>query len=526
MADRQTILQHLRPFENRQDILVVDQDVSDIITGLLNNHKLHRSEYNKIYKYFVGANNYQTGKNIWDFLKKNVRYKVEPESAQMVKSPAAIVTPTINGRINTSDCKNYSLFTGGILDAINRHGGRINWCYRFASYKLWDKIPQHVFVVINPNTNKEIWVDAVMPTYDNKKQYYYKTDKKVDNMALVALSGVVAGKKERQQKKAAKKESKAQKKATQKEKRKKFFQKLKEKAKKAGKLVLKYNPATVTARNAFLALIKLNVRSLATNLQKLRNKGNSEVQTMWTKLGGNVAALNNAIATGAKKKRLGAIGVAINTLRDRSLQARKDAPTTGGRLTSLSTKKVVRMPIAPTTDTILQPFVPVPVIQTQYPTTGGGYSGGGGGGYSEEDLPSEEFFEESTMDSEVEGVLEQMDDEGNIIGVVISASTAAAIAAAAPIVAMVVKILSKHKDVANPADLAGVVSDVENAGEQEAAAALSDIEKESEGIETERGNKMLQGATQTAAGKKGSFPLMPVVLIGGGLLAFSLLKKK
>ena len=502
MADRQIILQHLRPFENRQHVLIQNQDVSDIITGLLNNHNLHRSEYDKIYQYFVGDNNYQTGKKIWQFLKKNVRYKVEPESAQMVKSPAAIVAATINGRINTSDCKNYSLFTGGILDAINRHGGRIDWCYRFASYKLWDKIPQHVFVVINPNTNKEIWIDAVMPTYDNKKAYYYKTDKKVNNMALVALSGVVSGKK----KKSSQPKKKAEKKATNKEKRKKFFQKLKEKAKKAGKLVIKYNPATVTARNAFLAVVKLNVRSLATNLQKLKNKGNNEVQSMWSKIGGNVSVLNNAIASGAKKKRLGAIGVAIVSKKDRRF------PTRSG---SLVTTKTIRVPVAPTSS-VLQPFVPVPVIQTQYPTTDSSTS------EQFEEQP-EELQTDTLTDTEVDGVLEQMDNEGNIIGVV-DPATASVIAAAAPIVAMVIKILSKHKDVANSNDLAGVVSDVENAGEQEAAAAADDIEKESQGIETERGNKMLQGATQTA--KKGGFPVMPVLLVGGGLLAFSLLKKR
>jgi hypothetical protein len=532
MFDRQTILQHLRPFENRRDILVHDQDVSDIITGILNTHQLYKSEYDKIAPYFVGSNNYQTGKNIWNFLKKNVRYKVEPESAQMLKSPAAIITGTVNGRTNTSDCKNYSLFTGGILDAINRAGGRIDWCYRFASYKVWDKIPQHVFCVINPDTNKEIWVDAVLPTYDNKKGYYYKTDKKVNNMALVALAGTMAGKKERQQKKAAKKQTKAEKKATNKEKRKKFFQKVKAAAKKAGKLVLKYNPATATARNAFLALTRLNVRSLATSLQRLKNKGNNEVQTMWTKLGGNVTALNSAIDAGAKKKRLGAIGVVVKESRFTTATAnpketRFTTPATGGRLTSLATKKIVRMPTAPT-ETILQTFLPtpVPVIQTQYPT-GGGYSGGGGGGaYSDENYQTDEFAEETTTDTDVEGVFEQMDNEGNIVGVVVSASTAAAIAAAAPIVAMVVKILSRHKDVANSTDLTGVVSDVENAGEQEAAAALEDIEKESQGIETERGNKMLQGATQSASAKKGAFPIMPVALIGAGVLAFTLLKKK
>jgi hypothetical protein len=101
-------------------------------------------------------------------------------------------------------------------------------------------------------------------------------------------------------------------------------------------------------------------------------------------------------------------------------------------------------------------------------------------------------------------------------------ATAAAIAAAAPIVAMVVKILAKNK-ISNPKDDAGITEDMTTAADIEGQAAMSDIEKEADGIETPTGTKILKGATEKAAG--GKFPVMPVVLIGGGLLAFTLLKK-
>lgn len=519
MVTREQILKHLPPFENRRDILVNDQDVADIMAGILATHKQYAKQYDRIAPYFIGSNNYETGRNIWTFLKNNVRYKVEPESAQMLKSPAAIITGTINGKTNTSDCKNFSLFTGGILSAINRAGGKINWCYRFASYKLWDKVPQHVFVVINPDTNQEIWVDAVLPTYNNKKQYYYKTDRKPTNMALVALSGTMAGKgkAKRQQKKAEKKAAKGA--TTPKEKRKKFFQKLKEKAKKAGKLILKYNPATAASRNAFLLLVKVNARSLATNLKKLKDKGNTEVQTLWTKIGGNVATLNATIDSGAKKKRLGVI-MGISQLRDRSIKEKADRFTASpnSRVRSLVTIKTVRKPTGGTEAalTALVPTVVAPAVPT---TPSGGYSGGGSyPGYDE--VPTEEQVATDQVD---ESLLENIDDEGNAIGDPVV--TSAAIAAAAPIVAMVIKILSKNK-ASTPGDDKNLADDLTKASDAAGEEALSDVEKEADGIFTPTGDKILEGTKQQPAAGGGKFPIMPAVLIGGGLLAFSLLKKR
>ena len=531
MISREQILQKLPPFYNKRDILVNDQDVSDIITGILTTHAQYANQYDKIAPYFIGSNNYQTGANIWHFLKNNVPYKVEPESSQMLKAPAAIVTGSINGRTNTSDCKNMSLFTGGVLSAINRAGGKINWCYRFASYKLWDKIPQHVFCVINPDTNKEIWIDAVLPTYNNKKQYYYKIDKKQKNMALISLAGtddenIIAGKK-RKQKKAAKKETKATKKAANKQKRQAFFKKLKEKAKKAGKLILKYNPATAASRNAFLLLTKVNTRSLATNLKKLKDRGNTEAQTLWTKIGGNVSALNNAIDSGAKKKRLGMI-CGVNPKEQRFANNPKEARFTapgGARIRRLVTIKTVRKDTGGTEAALTQfvPAVVAPVVQQTTPSGGGGGYSGGGGGYSGyDDEPTDETVATEEIDQDL---LDNIDDDGNIIGVE-PAVTAGAIAAAAPIVALIVKILTKNK-ISTGADDSNLLSDLTKAGEAAGEEALAEIDKEAEGIETPTGDKIIQGTkAQPAAAAAKKLPLMPILLVGGGLLAFTLLKKK
>jgi hypothetical protein len=314
------LLARLKPFANKQHILVNDQQVSDIITGLLNTHNQYKSEYDKIAGGFRGRTDRETGKKIYTFLKNNVNYVIEPDSKQTLKSPAAIL---YTGKSTGSDCKNYSLFTGGILSALNRQGANIKWCYRFASYRMFDKMPHHVFVVINPNTANEIWVDAVLPKFNLKKQYYYKTDKKVNDMALVAVAGIGKPKK-RQEKKAAKKAAAPAKKAARKELLKKKATKLKTNIKKAGKVTLKFAAAPV--RNSFLLLVKLNFKNLAGKLQRGIDKAPDKIKTFWENAGGSYKTLTIAVGQGIKKKAIGVIGMQLGVAETAAAAAVTAAP--------------------------------------------------------------------------------------------------------------------------------------------------------------------------------------------------------
>ena len=165
------LLQLLTPYQNAKHVIKHEQSVGDIMQGLVKCHELHRKEYDKIANYFRGKSTNEIAHKIWSYLKKNVKYVIEPDNAQFLKSPSAILA---TGKTTGSDCKNYSLFAGGILEALNRKGYKIPWTYRFSSYRIFDRTPQHVFVVIYPGTNREIWVDAVLPNFDQHKKYYYK----------------------------------------------------------------------------------------------------------------------------------------------------------------------------------------------------------------------------------------------------------------------------------------------------------------------------------------------------------------
>ena len=109
--------------------------------------------------------------------KNNVKYKIEPDTRQSVKSPSAILSTGIykNGY---NDCKHYSSMIAGILDALTRRGIKINWCYRFSNYKLFNTVPHHVFCVVNCFGN-EICIDPDLNRFNEKKQYINKIDKKI-----------------------------------------------------------------------------------------------------------------------------------------------------------------------------------------------------------------------------------------------------------------------------------------------------------------------------------------------------------
>jgi len=179
------ILAKLSPFNNYKKIVVDDQTTSDIIYGLLQNHDRYKNEYDKISEIFLGSSVKDTARNIFYFLKKNVKYYIEPTKNQTLRSPSAIVAMPIG-----ADCKSYASFILGVFDSLNRKGiYNVPLAYRFASYKENSKNPQHVFAVLYPNTDREIWVDPVLEKFDLKKQPTYYKDKKL-SMALIAMSGV------------------------------------------------------------------------------------------------------------------------------------------------------------------------------------------------------------------------------------------------------------------------------------------------------------------------------------------------
>lgn len=176
----------LNPFQNFKKVLVSDQSTKDIVNGILDTHYQYGKEYNKISKYFLGQNAKETAKNVWEFLKNNVPYYIESGNNQTLRSPSAILSIPVG-----ADCKSFSLFINGVFQSLFDKGYlKVPFAYRFASYKNNSKEPGHVFAVLYPGTDREIWIDPVLDRFDDRSKIptFYK-DKKI-KMSLVQMSGV------------------------------------------------------------------------------------------------------------------------------------------------------------------------------------------------------------------------------------------------------------------------------------------------------------------------------------------------
>jgi hypothetical protein len=292
----QIILGKLTPFENKKIKLVDDQSTGDIIEAILKAHKKYAADYDQFSSLFKGSTTKETARNIWNFLKTHIKYVIENSNMQSVKSPAAILAQGFG------DCKHFSLMAAGILKSLH-----IPYAFRFASYRTFDKTPQHVFVVVNPNTDHEIWIDPVLSKFDYKKPFTYAKDK---TMAVYSISGIGATKAQKQAVKDAKAAKKAAPKGAAKSTAKANLKAAKkaagvtlgQKLAKGAKVVLKVAAAPV--RNAFLLLVDLNFGGLATKIQKGWVKAPTKIQHFWEGAGGKMESLKKAFEKGAKKKRL------------------------------------------------------------------------------------------------------------------------------------------------------------------------------------------------------------------------------
>lgn len=296
------ILGKLTPFANNKYLLSNDQTTDDIIKQIIDTHKKYKSDYDKISNYFWKGSVKKTCKYLFNFLKDNVQYSIEPDTRQSVKSPAAILS-TGKYKHGGNDCKHYSLFQAGILDSLNRKGKKIEWCYRFANYKLFQTTPHHVFIVVTIN-GKEFWCDPVLNYWDQKKMYLNKIDKK---MSLYSISGTNCNPKRMMMVRDSfgqldvigKHKTRAERKAKRSTRR--AGRREGENCK--GRTVAKYAPPLIAGRKAFLLLVRLNFKKFALKLYKsLQDPAKRDkLFITWCKLGGNARMLEGTVNKAVNK---------------------------------------------------------------------------------------------------------------------------------------------------------------------------------------------------------------------------------
>jgi len=109
-----------------------------------------------------GATDYDTLHNVWQFVKRNLRYRADKIGHERVKSPGASYAS------REGDCKSFSIAEGALLRTLG-----IPYKYRFAAYEPGDFT--HVYVVALLD-GQEVVLDSVHSKFDEEVRPYKKKD--------------------------------------------------------------------------------------------------------------------------------------------------------------------------------------------------------------------------------------------------------------------------------------------------------------------------------------------------------------
>ena len=290
----------------------IDGNNSDIISVLESNFSRGVSEAENFAYKFKGKNIEDTGRNIWNFLKNKISYSADGFNQKIVLPNRLMHYASSN---ETSDCKSFALFSNSILAAL---GYKV--CFRYVSFNN-NKTPTHTYSIAEDNNGNKIIVDGVWNKYNEEKKYTHKIDHCMNISTLSGINGVmdltapeIKVKIERWYNRIAN-YPKGSSERTQIIKRINELEQIyksitglegigktkKDKNKGGGgvkKVVLS------PGRNAFLGLLKLNVRGLAKRLSIQLVKNPDKLKAKWIKLGGSFKNLEKAIGIGKDKKPL------------------------------------------------------------------------------------------------------------------------------------------------------------------------------------------------------------------------------
>lgn len=157
----------IRPDRGTEKIRYRNGDTDNIITVIMDMDEVaYKSISPEAVECLRGGNQYETLRNVWRFVKHNVRYKPDARGREKVKSPAALFAA------GSGDCKSFSIAEAAILKVL----GFKNIRYRFASYSPGADVT-HVYTVVKLG-GQDVIMDAVHSRFDDEVAYSWKMDKK------------------------------------------------------------------------------------------------------------------------------------------------------------------------------------------------------------------------------------------------------------------------------------------------------------------------------------------------------------
>jgi len=292
-------------------------------------------------KYFKGETERDTARNIWNYLRKVIKYKQDPKGFQDLRMPRRFHAE------KTGDCKSYSINAIALYKSIYPD---LAAAPKYAAYEPGAKVPTHVYAVVKDRAGKNIIIDGCYNYFDSEKLFtlalplnfdmvirtlsndltlpanfhdtfdrlpresQFEIKDVIANAAKLAalkhmykagkisLHDCISGIEEIEESIGKAKKTKEQKKAARKKRKKKaglFFKKI-------GRGLAFITLAPI--RGAFSAIIAMNVNGLASNMRLVKEDkdqtGWKKLMKFWQNVGGIPKALNKAIELGTKHKAL------------------------------------------------------------------------------------------------------------------------------------------------------------------------------------------------------------------------------
>lgn len=223
-----------------------------------------------------GKNDYETCRNIWQFVYGHIAYRKDRDGYEQIRSPAR----SWHDRKAGVDCDCYTTFISSILTNLGiRHKLRITKYHR--------DYFQHIYPIAEL-PGRQVAIDCVTDKFDYEVPYSEKKDYKMDLQYLNGLDGYSDGYMEGtggmdELGKLFKKKAKSGGSSGGGKKKGGLFKKIGQGIKKAGQgvkkavkkvnlkkvlnVVNKFNPATVALRNGVLASMKLNIGNVGKRLR-------------------------------------------------------------------------------------------------------------------------------------------------------------------------------------------------------------------------------------------------------------------
>jgi hypothetical protein len=332
-------------FDGKTTIVKYNANTNDIIQSLVQAVPIAVKQFeNSILTPYTG-DAITDAKAACMYVRNNVQYKADGFRFQDIQLPGRMFKQT-----KQADCKSFSLAVLANLLSKGYKGG-----FRFAAYR-GGKIPTHVYIYVFDKFGKKFTFDPCIkdlkesPKASNiidmdvrylsgledtkysapeeRPRRYMERNKRRANLYNIKtvqlpndlnsyVTEAITGRAERQARREARRERREERREDRQERRQERRenrqerrQERREERKAGGGAVKKVTLAPV--RGAFLGLVALNVRGLATKINTLISKGDKDIKEFWLKLGGKYDKLVDAVNSGKGKKALFGKGKGVN----------------------------------------------------------------------------------------------------------------------------------------------------------------------------------------------------------------------